>query len=173
MEVAVPLAPNHPSWSPPVDHRPEALSSVLSSPAYSTRTAREELSIPELPLFLEARSHALTSPLKAAVIDKTKDQSFTFGQLLNDVAKLKAQIQQYLSPGTGLTGSISEEEPRVAFLAPSGYDYVVTQWAIWGAGGVCVPLCMPPNPSNGFHTIADLCRHISSAQRTSIYYLGL
>lgn len=34
------------------------------------------------------------------------------------------------------------EERRIAFLVPNGYDYVVTQWAVWAAGGVCVPLCM-------------------------------
>ena len=38
-------------------------------------------------------------------------------------------------------------EQRVAFLAPSGFDYVAMQWGIWRAGGVAVPLCtLHPEP---------------------------
>jgi acyl-CoA synthetase (AMP-forming)/AMP-acid ligase II len=96
-------------------------------------------SIPELPLFTAAKAHILADPHKIAIIDKTKEQSFTFVQLLNDVATLKAQIQQYL---TGYDPSqITTVEPRVAFLAPAGYDYVVAQWASWAAGAIAVPLC--------------------------------
>lgn len=32
-------------------------------------------------------------------------------------------------------------EKRVAFLVPSGADYVAIQWGIWLAGGIAVPLC--------------------------------
>ncbi len=32
------------------------------------------------------------------------------------------------------------EEARVGFLMEPGFEYVVTQWAIWRAGGVAVPL---------------------------------
>jgi len=60
---------------------------------------------------------------------------------LNDVVALKAQIQPYLVLNNDPTATGSDEGPRVAFLAPSGYDYVVMQWAIWACGGVCVPLC--------------------------------
>ena len=37
------------------------------------------------------------------------------------------------------------EEARVGFLMEPGFEYVVTQWAIWRAGGVAVPLC-PDHP---------------------------
>lgn len=148
MTIEVPLAPNHPSW----DRQPaESFTSVLPSSTIRLRVEKKELSIPELPLFVEARSHALNDPLKAAIIDKSKDQSFTFNQLLNDVAALKGDIQQYLYSTRNSTSPTSEEEPRVAFLTPSGYDYVVTQWAIWAAGGICVPLCMA-------FILSSLCR---------------
>lgn len=32
-------------------------------------------------------------------------------------------------------------ETRVAFMVLPGFDYVKTQWAIWQAGGIAVPLC--------------------------------
>ncbi len=38
-------------------------------------------------------------------------------------------------------------EERVAFLIPPGFEYVATQWGIWRAGGVAVPLCVShPQP---------------------------
>lgn len=117
----------------------------------------EYTSLPSLPLFATARDHALAEPSKAAIIDKTKNESFTYTQLLHDVAALKASIEQYLH-----SASETLEEPRVAFLVPAGYDYVVVQWAIWAAGAICVPMCMcflleSARPQT------DVLRHFSSA----------
>jgi malonyl-CoA/methylmalonyl-CoA synthetase len=40
------------------------------------------------------------------------------------------------------------EEARIAFFIPSSYAYVFTQWGIWRAGGIAVPLCTShPLPS--------------------------
>lgn len=39
------------------------------------------------------------------------------------------------------------QEQRVAFLILPGFHYVATQWGIWRAGGVAVPLCVShPRP---------------------------
>lgn len=39
-------------------------------------------------------------------------------------------------------------EERVAFMVDPGFEYVRTQWAIWRAGGIAVPLCLThPFPS--------------------------
>lgn len=94
-------------------------------------------SIPALPLFHQARKYAMNYPDKIAVIDTTKGQKFTYGQLLEDAAALKKVILERLDLRN--TGDL--EERRIAFLAPNGYDYAVSMWAIWAAGGVCVPLC--------------------------------
>lgn len=96
------------------------------------------ISIPSLPLFLEAKKHAENTPDKAAVVDISKGQEFTFRQLLADAVALKRVVLEQL--GLADTGSL--EERRIAFLTPNGYDYVAIQWAVWAAGGVCVPLCM-------------------------------
>jgi malonyl-CoA/methylmalonyl-CoA synthetase len=40
------------------------------------------------------------------------------------------------------------QEARVAFMVSPSFEYVSTQWAIWRAGGVAVPLCITyPLPS--------------------------
>lgn len=90
--------------------------------------------IPSLPLFLAAQQHAQNDPGKVAILDAAKQQSFTYTQLLENAAGLRKQIADQL-------GLADLEERRIAFLVPNGYDYVVTSWAIWAAGGVCVPLC--------------------------------
>ena len=105
---------------------------------WSKRQSLDVHSLPALPLFLATSEHARRDADKIAIIDKTKGQCFTYRQLLADVAALKAQLLHELHRIR--TGDL--EEHRVAFLVPNGYDYVVTQWAIWAAGGVCVPLCM-------------------------------
>jgi malonyl-CoA/methylmalonyl-CoA synthetase len=44
---------------------------------------------------------------------------------------------------TQLLGEVTDlAEQRVAFLIPAGFEYVATQWGIWRAGGVAVPLCV-------------------------------
>ncbi|KAF9883843.1 hypothetical protein FE257_002734 [Aspergillus nanangensis] len=108
-------------------------------------------SIPSLPLFLEAKRHAQETPDKIAVIDTTKGQSFTYRQLLADTAALKKRILHDLN----LTETEDLDERRIAFLTPNGYDYVVTQWAVWAAGGVCVPLCTTHPVKELLYTITD------------------
>jgi malonyl-CoA/methylmalonyl-CoA synthetase len=42
---------------------------------------------------------------------------------------------------TALLGDRDDlREERIAFLVPPGFDYVATQWGIWAAGGIAVPL---------------------------------
>ncbi|KAL4907176.1 hypothetical protein BDW74DRAFT_121814 [Aspergillus multicolor] len=107
--------------------------------------------LPSLPLFLEAKKHAVANPDKVAVIDTAKGQQFTFAQLLADAAALKKRILEQLD----LTSTGDLEERRVAFLVPNGYDYVVTQWAIWASGGICVPLCTSHPVKELLYTISD------------------
>ncbi len=73
---------------------------------------------------------------KIAII--APDGSFTYRDLLD----LSARI------ATGLLQNAEDlQEQRVAFLIPSGFQYVATQWGIWRAGGIAVPLCVAhPQP---------------------------
>ncbi|PYH48312.1 acyl-CoA synthetase [Aspergillus saccharolyticus JOP 1030-1] len=107
--------------------------------------------LPSLPLFLAAKEHAENLPDQIAVDDATKGQQFTFRQLLADTAALKRHLLATLS----LTETGDLGERRIAFLVPNGYDYVVTQWAIWAAGGVTVPLCTSHPVKELLYTIGD------------------
>ncbi|OJJ73483.1 hypothetical protein ASPBRDRAFT_53671 [Aspergillus brasiliensis CBS 101740] len=107
--------------------------------------------LPSLPLFVEANAYAQNTPDKVAIVDATKGQEFTYGQLLADAAALKKAILEEL----GLTEVGNLEERRIAFLTPNGYDYVVTQWAVWAAGGVTVPLCTTHPVKELLYTIGD------------------
>jgi malonyl-CoA/methylmalonyl-CoA synthetase len=80
-----------------------------------------------LPLITRAQSHSE----RIAIV--TPEQRFSYQDLLDR----SAQIATALLKGMG-----DLAQQRVAFLLPSGFDYVATQWGIWRAGGIAVPLCM-------------------------------
>jgi len=58
--------------------------------------------------------------------------TFTYQELLDQSAAIAATL---------LAGKRDLEEARVTFMIDPGFRYVVTQWAIWRAGGIAVPLC--------------------------------
>src|ERR1041385_6645715 len=79
------------------------------------------------PLALIARAHEHRE--RTAVVDARGES--TYAELLDASA----------SVATRLLGSREDlGEDRVAFMVPSGFDYVAIQWGIWRAGGVAVPL---------------------------------
>lgn len=67
----------------------------------------------------------------------------TFGSYTyRDLIQISGQIATNL-----LQDATDLQEQRVAFLIPSGFEYVATQWGIWRAGGIAVPLCVShPRP---------------------------
>jgi malonyl-CoA/methylmalonyl-CoA synthetase len=67
---------------------------------------------------------------KTAVLDAYGH--YTYAQLLEAAQTLAHQL---------LEGEADLQEKRVAYLVPSGFDYVRIQWGIWLAGGIAVPLC--------------------------------
>jgi len=54
-----------------------------------------------------------------------------------------------------LAGRTDLAEARVAFLAPAGFAYVATQWGIWRAGGIAVPLAVSHPPPELEYVIRD------------------
>lgn len=69
-------------------------------------------------------------PDRAAIVDA--EGKHTYGQLL---------VSSELMALALLRGREDLEEEPICFLTPPGIDYVATQWAIWRAGGIAVPLC--------------------------------
>ncbi|MEM8864084.1 MAG: acyl-CoA synthetase [Planctomycetota bacterium] len=70
----------------------------------------------------------------------------SYSQLLDDSARVASAL---------LESSIDLLEDRVAFLAPPGPDYVSTQWGVWRAGGVAVPLSLGAAEKELAYTVSD------------------
>ena len=54
-----------------------------------------------------------------------------------------------------LNGDDDLNEARVAFMIRPGFRYVATQWGIWRAGGIAVPLCISHPPPELEYVIRD------------------
>jgi malonyl-CoA/methylmalonyl-CoA synthetase len=83
-------------------------------------------------------------PDKTAIIADGK--SYTYATLAKD----SKQFASFL-----LDKQPDLNEARVAFMVKAGFDYVKTQWAIWQAGGVAVPLCTTHPLSSLTYVIED------------------
>jgi len=62
---------------------------------------------------------------------------FTYGDLVDTAGAAATRL---------LAGRDDLESARVCYLVPPGRDHVATQWAIWMAGGVAVPLATSHPP---------------------------
>ncbi|MBG1267485.1 acyl-CoA synthetase [Nostoc sp. WHI] len=93
-----------------------------------------------LPLITRAEKHnekiAILVPRGCA--NATTVGAFTYGDLLYASSQIATNL---------LKNTEDLQEQRVAFLIPPGFEYVATQWGIWRAGGIAVPLCIShPRP---------------------------
>ncbi len=77
------------------------------------------------PLFIHAQRHAE----RTAVVDS--QGSYTYRDLLDASSRVATAL---------LAGHEDLNEKRIAFLVTPGFPWVSTQWGIWRAGGVAVPL---------------------------------
>ncbi|HMG93022.1 MAG TPA: acyl-CoA synthetase [Chryseolinea sp.] len=79
------------------------------------------------------------------------DKTFTYAELLQE-SKLLAS--------TLLNGKTDLAEARVAFLVAPGFNYVKTQWAIWQAGGVAVPIFLQAPVASVQYVLEDTAAKI-------------
>ena len=87
-----------------------------------------------------ARAHADRAAVRAA------EGTFTYRDLLAASGRAAAAL---------LDGAEDLGEARVAFLTPPGWHYVTTQWGIWRAGGIAVPLAVTHPPAELAYAIRD------------------
>jgi len=78
-----------------------------------------------LPLTIHAQRHAG----RTAIVDA--QGSFSYDELLDTSSRVAAAL---------LAGREDLLEERVAFAITPGFPWVATQWGIWRAGGIAVPL---------------------------------
>lgn len=85
-----------------------------------------------LPLIVRAQVHSERTAIASS------EGKFTYQALLQASGQVAAHL---------LKDAEDLQEQRVAFLIPSGFQYVAMLWGIWRAGGVAVPLCVShPQP---------------------------
>jgi len=83
--------------------------------------------VSNIPLIARAGEHGD----RVAII--ASEGTFTYNQLLSDSNAVASCL---------LDGSADLNEARVAFLTQPGYHYAATQWGIWRAGGIAVPMAI-------------------------------
>ncbi|CAG8621070.1 8102_t:CDS:2, partial [Racocetra fulgida] len=107
--------------------------------------------LPMLPLFTHILHHAEAQPKhKPAIVDVQTKTSYSYRHLVSDIVELRKLLLK--NAGTSVEDL---KETRVAFLCPNGYDYVVSQWAVWSAGGIAVPLCITHPPPELLYVLND------------------
>jgi malonyl-CoA/methylmalonyl-CoA synthetase len=63
---------------------------------------------------------------KARIAIATNEQTYTYADLLHTSSQI----------ATNLLEDVADlQEQRIAFLIPSGFEYVATLWGIWRPGG--------------------------------------
>ncbi|KAH7078671.1 hypothetical protein BKA63DRAFT_437960 [Paraphoma chrysanthemicola] len=100
--------------------------------------------LPRLPIFEAIKKHDAQS---TAVVHSLSGRSFTYGELVNDVAAAKDKLQRNCN-------GQSAEGQRISFLVENGYDYVVTLLSILAAHAIAVPLS-PTFPAHELRYIID------------------
>jgi malonyl-CoA/methylmalonyl-CoA synthetase len=95
---------------------------------------------PEPAIISRARAH------RDKIAIRTDSNQYSYVDLLTRSADIAGEL---LDAGHDL------HEARVALLVPAGFDYVTTQWGIWRAGGVAVPLSMSATEPELEYTLTD------------------
>ncbi|HEV8599426.1 MAG TPA: acyl-CoA synthetase [Gemmatimonadales bacterium] len=93
-----------------------------------------------LPLIVRAEAH----PERIAIVDTAGEHSYS--QLLAASARVAAGL---------LAGSVDLAQARIAFFVSPGFEHVATQWGIWCAGGIAVPLGLSHPRAELAYTIRD------------------
>ncbi len=65
------------------------------------------------------------------------ERSYSYAELVDASARVASSLLSAMADKTPCTDLA---EARVAFLVPTGFEYVATQWGIWRAGGIALPL---------------------------------
>jgi len=96
--------------------------------------------ISDLRLIVQAKAHQNRTVIIAT------EGVFAYRDLLDASARVAACL---------LNGDDDLQEKRVAFLIPPGFHYVATQWGIWRAGDIALPLCTSHPQPELEYVIAD------------------
>jgi len=95
-----------------------------------------------LTLHLVDRAEAYSN--RTAIV--VEEDAYTYSDLLRISSIVATRL---------LSGRKNLNAGRICILVPPGWDYVVTMWGIWRAGGVAVPMAISHPPAELAHVIED------------------
>lgn len=96
--------------------------------------------MPDLPFIARARSFA------DRIAFRTPEASHTYRELLERSAVIASE----------LLGDQSDlQEARVALLVAPGFEYTASQWGIWRAGGIKLPMCLSATEPEWEYALTD------------------
>src|SRR3972149_3553629 len=108
----------------------------METPACDAMTRRT----PELPIVERAASHAGRTAIVA------QDGRFPYQDLMAASHGVAAAL---------LEAKADLDQARVAYLVPPSFLWVATQWGVWRAGGVAVPLAVSHPPPELEYALTD------------------
>jgi malonyl-CoA/methylmalonyl-CoA synthetase len=94
----------------------------------------------ELPFISRARSFA------SRIAFRNANVSYTYQQLLDYSARIATRL---------LDEKDDLNQSRVALLVDPGFEYTSSQWAIWRAGGIKVPICLSATEPEWEYALTD------------------
>jgi len=83
-----------------------------------------------------------------------REGTFSYHELLDASQRVASSLLGAAGAADG-AGVADLAEARVAYLAPPGWHYVASQWAIWRAGGIAVPLAVSHPPPELDYAVVD------------------
>ncbi|KAL4802408.1 hypothetical protein BDV18DRAFT_163812 [Aspergillus unguis] len=107
---------------------------------------------PNDPIFNQLRKIAKQSP--GVLFHDEYGVDARYSDLIRDVIHLREILREHLpSASFNEQGSLREDARSIAFLAYSGYSFIISFFAIVGLGGICVPLSTGLNPDEALYVL--------------------
>ena len=99
-----------------------------------------EMGFPNDPIFTQLRRLAKQSPGVLFHDEYGVDARYT--DLIRDIIHMREILREQLpSASFDEQGCLQEDARSIAYLAYSGYSFIISFFAIVALGGICVPLC--------------------------------
>ncbi|KAJ5463790.1 hypothetical protein N7475_008734 [Penicillium sp. IBT 31633x] len=125
-----------------------------------------QLGFPNDPIFSQLRRLAKQSP--GVLFHDEYGVDARYSDLIHDVIHLREILREHLpSASFDEQGCLREDARSIAFLAYSGYSFIIGFFAIVALGGICVPLSTGLNPDEALYFLKKVkAAYILTEKRT-------
>ncbi|KAE8163745.1 hypothetical protein BDV40DRAFT_311493 [Aspergillus tamarii] len=125
-----------------------------------------QLGFPNDPIFNQLRRLAKQSP--GVLFHDEYGVDARYSDVIRDVIHLREILREHLpSASFDEQGCLREDARSIAFLAYSGYSFIISFFAIVALGGICVPLSTGLNPGEALYFLKKTkAAYILTEERT-------